>query len=72
MPVVDASLPNISANPGQDDALINHESSSSPTMPIIIGLAIGGLLLGVVGVLILLRLNRKKAPEESDKTPKKS
>ena len=66
MPIVATSLP---MSPGQDDMLVSHDSDNASTMPVIIGLAIGGLLLGVVGVLILVRLNRKK--EVTDETPEK-
>ena len=66
MPIVATSLP---MSPGQDDMLVSHNSDNASTMPVIIGLAFGGLLLGIVGVLILVRLNRKK--EVTDETPEK-
>ena len=66
MPIIATSQP---INPGQDDMLVNHDSDNASTMPVIIGLAFGGLLLGIVGVLILVRLNRKK--EVTDETPEK-
>jgi len=67
MPIIATSQP---INPGQDDMLVSHDSDNASTMPVIIGLAFGGLLLGIVGVLILVRLNRKK--EVSDETMKNS